>query len=67
MINSLAVPADGYAAILRLDPNGVDVLRELRAFDASYTRMLAALDDAWNDPADLPWPSLGRAVFDRSR
>jgi hypothetical protein len=64
VINSLAVPADGYAAILRLDPSGVDVLRELRAFDAAYTRMLAALDDAWNGPADQSWPSLGRAVFE---
>jgi hypothetical protein len=64
VINSLAVPEDGYAAILRLDPAGVDVLRELRAFDAAYTRMLAALDDAWNGPADQSWPSLGRAVFE---
>lgn len=64
VINSLAVPADGYAAILRLDPDGVDVLRDLRAFDSAYTRMLAALDDAWNGPADQSWPSLGRAVFE---
>jgi hypothetical protein len=26
--------------------------------------MLAALDDAWNGPADQSWPSLGRAVFE---
>lgn len=63
-INSLAVPRDGYAAILRLDPNRIEVLRELRAFDQAYTRMLAALDDSWNGPADQSWPSLGRAVFE---
>lgn len=62
VINSLAVPRDGYAAVLRLDPSGVDVLRELRAFDQSYTRMLAALDDSWNGPLAQSWPSLGRAV-----
>ncbi len=64
VINSLAVPRDGYAAVLRLDPNGVEVLRDLRAFDAAYTRMLAALDDSWNGPAEQSWPSLGRAVFE---
>ncbi len=62
VINSLALPRDGYAAILRLDPDRVEVLRDLRAFDQAYTRMLAALDDSWNGPADQSWPSLGRAV-----
>ena len=62
VINSLAVPRDGYAAILRLDPDHVEVLRDLRAFDDAYTRMLAALDDSWNGPLDQSWPSLGRAV-----
>lgn len=64
VINSLAVPRDGYAAILRLDPDRVEALRELRAFDASYTRMLGALDDSWNGSAEQSWPSLGRAVFE---
>lgn len=64
VINTLAVPRDGYAAILRLDPDRMAVTTELRAFDAAYTRMLAALDDAWNGPADQSWPSLGRAVFE---
>ena len=64
VINTLAVPADGYAVTLRVDPNRVEVLRDLRAFDAAYTRMLAALDDAWNGPGEQSWPSLGRAVFE---
>lgn len=64
VINTLAVPRDGYAAILRLDPNRVEVQRELRAFDQAYTRMLAALHDSWNGPAEESWPALGRAVFE---
>jgi len=64
VINSLATPSDGYAAILRLDPDRDEVLNELRAFDESYSRMLIALDDAWNGPIDASWPSLGRAVFE---
>jgi hypothetical protein len=64
VINFLAVPKDGYAAILHLDPNKQDVLKELQAFDVAYTRMLAALDDAWNGSEEDSWPSLGRAVFE---
>jgi hypothetical protein len=64
VINMLAVPNDGYAAILRMDPNKIEVLSQLRAFDAAYTRMLAALDDAWNGPEETSWPSLGKAVFE---
>jgi len=64
VVNTLAVPDDGYAAILRLDPDRDDVLTQLRAFDTAYTRMLAALDDSWNGPAATSWPSLGRAVFE---
>ena len=64
VINSLAVPHDAYAAVLRLDPDRVDVMRDLRAFDAAYTRMLGALDDTWNGPEEQSWPSLGRAVFE---
>ncbi|CAA0130412.1 Uncharacterised protein [Mycolicibacterium vanbaalenii] len=64
VINTLAVPRDGYAAVLRLDPDRLAVSTELRAFDAAYTRMLSALDDAWNGPADQSWPSLGHAVFE---
>ncbi len=64
VINTLAVPRDGYRAILRTDPNSVAVTTELRAFDSAYTRMLGALDDAWNGSVEDTWPSLGRAVFE---
>lgn len=64
VVNTLAVPRDGYSAILRLDPDRSEVQRELRAFDQAYTRMLRALDDSWNGPADQSWPALGRAVFE---
>jgi hypothetical protein len=63
VINTLAVPADGYAAILALDPDAEAVRRELEAFDAAYTAMMVALDDAWNGPAARSWPSLGEAVI----
>jgi hypothetical protein len=62
VINTLAVPADGYEAILALDPNAAEVRKELEGFDDAYTQMMWALDDAWNGPAETWWPSLGAAV-----
>lgn len=62
VINTLAVPADGYAAILDLDPEAPDVRKELEAFDAAYTAMMVALDDSWNGPPQSSWPRLGEAV-----
>lgn len=62
VVNTLAVPRDGYKGVLRLDPNRAEIEKQLRAFDEAYTRMLAALHDSWNGPADQSWPSLGRAV-----
>jgi hypothetical protein len=62
VINTLAVPADGYEAILALDPNAAEVRKELEGFDDAYTQMMGALDDAWNGPAETWWPSLGAAV-----
>ncbi|MEI2777356.1 MAG: ferritin-like protein [Tetrasphaera sp.] len=64
VVNTLAVPADGYRAVLVRDPGRVAVTTSLERFDAAYTRMLAALDDAWNGPPELGWPALGRAVFE---
>lgn len=64
VINFLAVPRDGYRAVLRLDPNRAQVEKALRNFDQAYTRMLLALDDCWNGPAADSWPALGRAVFE---
>ena len=62
VINTLAVPADGYARILKLDPAGKDVTEDLVAFDKEYSSILAALDAVWNGPADKWWPTLGGAV-----
>lgn len=63
VINTLAVPADGYRQLLRLDPDRPAVEKELDAFDAAYTAMMRALHEAWNGPAAQSWPSLGEAVF----
>lgn len=63
VINTLAVPADGYRAVLARDPDAPAVGKELNAFDAAYTAMMTALHDAWNGPAARSWPSLGEAVI----
>ena len=62
VINTLAVPSDGYEAVLRLDPAAPEARKELDGFDAAYTAMMLALDNAWNGPAERSWPSLGEAV-----
>ncbi|WP_426565360.1 ferritin-like domain-containing protein [Angustibacter sp. McL0619] len=64
VINTLAVPRDGYRALLAVDPRRGEVEPRLRQFDEAYTRMLAALDDAWNGPPEEGWPALGRAVLE---
>ena len=63
VINTLAVPSDGYAAILELDPNAAEVGQALKGFDSAYTAMMVALDDAWNGAPQASWPSLGEAVI----
>lgn len=62
VVNTLAVPSDGYAALLALDPDGAAVLRELQTFDEVYTGMLGDLDTMWNGPMDTQWPTFGEAV-----
>ncbi|MEU8621746.1 ferritin-like protein [Streptomyces sp. NPDC048623] len=62
VVNTLAVPADGYEAVLALDPRGPDVRKELDAFDEAYTQMMTALDATWNGPVEIWWPTLGAAV-----
>lgn len=62
VINSLAVPSDGYDALLALDPAGPQVTAAMEVFDASYREMLTALDDMWNGPAEALWPRFGDAV-----
>jgi hypothetical protein len=62
VVNTLAVPADGYAKILALDPGTAAVTRDLEAFDTAFSSILAALDAAWNGPAAVSWKTLGGAV-----
>ncbi|MFE3688759.1 ferritin-like protein [Streptomyces sp. NPDC059095] len=62
VINTLAVPSDGYAALLERDPSAPQVRKELEAFDDAYTQMMVALDTSWNGPVETWWPSLGAAV-----
>lgn len=62
VVNTLAVPADGYAKILALDPNAAAVTKDLEAFDNAFSSVLTALDGAWNGPAAVSWKTLGGAV-----
>jgi hypothetical protein len=64
VINMLAVPNDGYRALLQHDPAGQQVEQDLVDFDQAYTRMLWALDECWNGTVEQAWPSLGRAVYE---
>lgn len=63
VVNTLAVPADGYAKVLAADPAGADVAKDLGAFDDDYTSLLADLDGAWNGPESQSWPTLGEGVM----
>jgi hypothetical protein len=60
--NLLMVPADGYARLLQVDPQGAAVSAALLAFDQAYTGMMSDLDSVWNGPADRAWPTLGHSV-----
>lgn len=62
VVNTLAVPADGYAKILALDPNAAAVTTDLVAFDNGFSSVLASLDQVWNGPAAVAWKTLGAAV-----
>src|SRR5262249_17534533 len=62
VVNSLAVPSDGYAQILALDPNAAAVSKDLKAFDTAFTTILANLDAVWNGPVAASWKTLGAAV-----
>jgi len=64
VINTLAVPTDGYARILALDPNAAQVEADLRKFDAVYSSLMAALDAVWNGPPADSFKTLGEAVAD---
>jgi len=62
VINTLAVPSDGYAKILNIDPNGAEVNVQLQAFDSALTSILSELDSSWNGTAEDSWKTLGAAV-----
>jgi hypothetical protein len=62
VINTLAVPADGYAKIIALDPNAAAVTKDLSAIDSAFTTTLTALDTAWNGPAAASWKTVGLSV-----
>jgi hypothetical protein len=60
--NLLAVPSDGYAKVLALDPQGAEVEAALKNFDGKYTEIMTLLDLMWNGPAAESWPNFGKAV-----
>ncbi len=62
VVNVLMVPKDGYEAILRLDPDGDAVRKNIEAFDATYTQIMNDLEIMWNGPQDTEWPTFGKAV-----
>lgn len=62
--NTLAVPSDGYAKILAIDPDATAVTADLNAFDAAFSSILAGLDAVWNGPPADSWKTLGGAVHD---
>jgi hypothetical protein len=62
VVNTLALPKDGYAKILALDPNGATVKTALEAFDTAFSTMLTTLDTVWNGDAPTSWKNLGAAV-----
>jgi hypothetical protein len=62
VVNTLAVPSDGYAKLLALDPAATTVTGDLTAFDTAFSSILSALDAAWNGPSATSWKTLGGAV-----
>lgn len=62
VVNTLAVPSDGYAKILALDPNRTLVVSDLSKFDTTFSAILSGLDAVWNGPASDSWKTLGGAV-----
>ena len=62
VVNTLSVPADGYARVLALDPQKATAEQALDAFDVAYTRMMTELDAVWNCPAGRSWGTLGESV-----
>ncbi|HEX8370755.1 MAG TPA: ferritin-like protein [Pyrinomonadaceae bacterium] len=64
VVNTLAVPADGYQKLLAQDPNGAAVSTALATFDTAFSTMLSTLEIVWNGPAAASWKNLGAAVHE---
>jgi hypothetical protein len=64
VVNTLAVPADGYKKLLAQDPNGVAVGTALDTFDTAFSTMLSTLETVWNGAAADSWKTLGAAVHE---
>ena len=62
VVNTLAVPRDGYESLLAADPDRAAVEKDLAGFDQAYTDMLAGLEAVWNGDPTRWWPTLGQAV-----
>jgi len=62
VVNQLMVPSDGYAAVLKADPDGATVEAAMAKFDQAYTGIMTSLDAMWNGAADKEWPTFGQAV-----
>ena len=68
VINILAVPSDGYAKILALDPNGAakengkNVTAQLAAFDTAFSNMMMTLDLVWNHTSSGHWHNIPTAA-----
>jgi hypothetical protein len=60
--NTLMVPSDGYAAILKLDPNRETIQSGLALVDGVYTGIMNDLDAMWNGSPKTEWPTFGDAV-----
>ena len=62
IINTLAVPSDGYARLLAADPNGGKIEAQLTKFDRAYTSILENLDAIWNGSPDASGQTFGEAI-----
>ena len=60
--NTLLVPKDGYAKLLKEDPQGDAAGKDLLAFDQAYSGLMGNLDAMWNGPAAQSWPTFGQAI-----
>jgi hypothetical protein len=62
VVNTLAVPGDGYDRLLAEDPDGASAAAELDDFDHAYTGRMVHLARVWNGSPDDQWPTLGEAI-----